>query len=156
MNRIPKWAQAVILLAIIAGTAFSLYYKFVLNSPEKSRDRQKQLWDSRMAANTTKELREKGKQKAGLSDYVVEATCDKGNDYKNATIRKSTGDGKVVEEIKASRMTVTSANADEFVVDVFDATRTTYDEAGKTNTESMPGRKNLVLYRLQTNPEPQQ
>lgn len=146
VDRIPKWAQVVILLVVIAGTAFSLYYKFVLNTPDKVRMRQKQQWDYKMALNTTKELREKGKQKAGLSDYVVEATYVKGNDYVNATIRKTTADGKVVEEIKAPRMTVTTADRDEFFVAVFDGTRTTYDESGTPKTESMPARKDLVLY----------
>jgi cytoskeletal protein RodZ len=146
VDRIPKWAQAVLLVVIIGGSAFWLYSRFVVNTPEKVRMRQKEQWDSKMTSDTTKELRDNGKQKAGPSDYVIEAKNVKGNDYVNASIRKTTADGKVTEEIKAPRMTVTVANAVEFTVTVFDATRTTYDEAGNAKTETISGPKEFRLY----------
>jgi hypothetical protein len=146
VDRIPKWAQALILVVVIGGSAFWLYNRFVLNTPQKLRMRQKEQWDSSVTLNTTKELREKGKQKAGPSDYVIEAKYVRGNDYVNATIRKTTAAGKVTEEVKAPRMTITIATAAEFTVTVFDGTRTTYDEAGSAKTETISGPKELRLY----------
>ena len=151
MDKMPKWAQAVVLLIVIAASAFWLYYKFVVRNPRRVRAETKAKWEGSQAFMSTKELREKGSQKAGPSGYTVEATYveSKGrNDYRDATIRKTNPDGKVVEEIKAPQMTVTKANDAEFFVAVFDATRTTYDEAGTPKIETLPGRKDLVLYAL--------
>ena len=149
MNKMPKWAQAVVLLIVIAASAFWLYYKFVVRNPQKVRAATKAKWEGDQAYMSTKELREKGSQKAGPSGYTVQATYVEskgGNDYRDATIRKTDAAGKVVEEIKAPLMTVTKANDAEFFVAVFDATRTTYDEAGTSNVETLPGRKDLILY----------
>jgi len=155
VDRLPKWAQALVLVVVIGGSAFWLYYRFVLRSDKRVRMQTKAQWDSRKAFDTTKELREKGKQRAGAGDYVVEAKHDPdqgANEYVSATIRKTTQDGKVTEEITASRMTVTTANDAQFSVVVFDATRTTYDEAGNAKTETMPGRKELLLYAERRGP----
>jgi hypothetical protein len=151
MGGIPKWVQVVVLLAIIAVTGV-MVYKTVTRNPLKERMRVKEKWESEQAFTNTKELREKGRQQAGPSNYTVEATYVSSNDYKNAIIRKTAPDGKVVEEVKAPQMTVTKANDAEFFVAVFDATRTTYDEAGKPETESMPGRKDLILYVFRVSP----
>jgi hypothetical protein len=149
VDRLPKWAQAVILLVVIGGSAFWLYYRFVIHSDERMRMMKAQQWESNKMLEVTKELREKGKQKAGPSDYTVEATYaeDQGpNEYVNVTIRKTAKDGKVTEEVKASRMTVVTASEVEFTIVVFDATRTTSDEAGNAKTETIPGRKEMRLY----------
>jgi hypothetical protein len=149
MGKLPRWAQAVILLAVIVASASWLYYKYVIRSPQRVRTQIREESEANQAFLNTKELREKGSQKAGPSDYTVEATYVGGkgrNDYKDATIRKTDAAGKVVEEIKAPRMIVTNANEAEFFVAVFDATRTTYDEAGKPKVETIPGRKDMILY----------
>ena len=151
MDRLPKWAQALILVVVIGASGFWLVYRFVINTPEKARARVKEKWDANVAFTTTKELREKGKQKAGLSDYVVEATyvdSPSHTDYANVIIRKLDKDGKATEEIKAPRMSIVVANEVEFTVAVSDATRTTYDEAGNAKAESMPGRTVLTLYAM--------
>jgi hypothetical protein len=149
VDRLPKWAQAVILVVVIGGSAFWLYYRFVIRSDQRMRMLTKTQWESNKAFDVTKELREKGKQKAGPSDYVVEATyveSEGRNEYRDATIRKAAKDGKVTEEVKAPRMTVVTASEVEFTVAVFDATCTTSDEAGNAKTETISGRKEMRLY----------